>query len=69
MESVQGPHTCTRTRAETTRSKDGHLGEGERLTTDAPHDGAMRQPGDVLRPPRQHETGARKSACCRRAGA
>ena len=48
---------------------DGQPGEGESLTPDAPHNGLRQSTGDVLLPPPQRATLARKSARCRGAGA
>ena len=67
--TVFGPHTHTPAptgcewRTPTARPVGGQFGEGERLTTDAPHNGG-RPPGNALRPPPQRATPARKGARC-----
>ena len=65
-----GPHThtpaptaCDRW-SPTTRPVGGQFGEGERLTTDAPHNGEGTPPGDALPPPPQRATPACKGARC-----
>ena len=40
------------------------VGEGQRLTLDAPHNGGRHPPGDALPPPPQRATPARKGARC-----
>ena len=42
----------------------GQSGEGERLTSDAPHNGRRHPPGDALPPPPQRATPARNGARC-----
>ena len=42
----------------------GQLGEGERLTSDALHNGGRHPPGDALLPPPQRAMPARKGARC-----
>ena len=42
----------------------GQSGEGERLTSDAPHNGGRHPPGDALPPPPQRATPARRGARC-----
>ena len=42
----------------------GQFWEGERLTTDAPHNGGRHPPGNALPPPPQRATPARKGARC-----
>ena len=44
--------------------EDGRLGEGQRLTTGAPHNGGKHPPGDALPPPPRRATPARKGARC-----
>ena len=67
---VLGPHTHTTAppacgwRTPTARQVGGQFREGERLTTDAPHNGGRHPPGDALPPPRQRATPARKGARC-----
>ena len=51
-------------RTPTARPVGGQSGEGERLTTDAPHNGGRRPPGDALPPPPQRAMPARKGARC-----
>ena len=46
------------------RPMGGQFGEGERLTTDAPHNGGRQPPRNALPPPPQRATPARKGACC-----
>ena len=68
--TVQGPHTRTAAptargwRTPTARPEGGQSGEGERLTSDAPHNGERGPPGDALLPPPQRATPARKGARC-----
>ena len=69
--TVLGPHTRTPApttrgyRTPTARPEGGQLGEGERLTSDAPHNGERHPPpGDALPPPPQRATPARKGARC-----
>ena len=68
--TVLDPHTRTPAlaargrRTPTARPEGGHLGEGERLTSDAPHNGERHPPGDALPPPPQRATPARKGARC-----
>ena len=50
--------------APTARHDGGRPRERERLTSDAPHNGARHPSGGVLPPPPQHATPARKSAHC-----
>ena len=65
-----GPHTHTPTptargwRTPTARPVGGQSGEGERLTSDAPHNGGSHPPGDALLSPPQRATPARRGACC-----
>ena len=65
-----GPHTHTPAptargwRTPTARPVGGQFREGERLTTDAPHNGGRHPPGDALPPPPQRATPARKGARC-----
>ena len=65
-----GPHTHTPApttrgwRTPTARPVGGPSGEGERLTSDAPHIGGRHPPGDALPPPPQRATPARKGARC-----
>ena len=42
----------------------GQSGEGQRLTSDAPHNGGRHPPGDALPPPPQRATPARKGTRC-----
>ena len=44
--------------------EDGRLGEGQRLTPGAPHNGGKHPTGDALPPPPQRATPARKGARC-----
>ena len=68
---VLGPHTRT-DRTRDTRvaepwlpaPEDGQSGEGQRLTSDAPHHGGGRPPGDALPPTPQRATPARKGTRC-----
>ena len=68
--TVLGPNTHTPAptargrRNRTARPVGGQSGEGQRLTTDAPHNGGRHPPGDVLPPPPQRATPARKGARC-----
>ena len=69
--TVLGPHTHTPAptargwRTRTARPIGGQSGEGQRLTSDAPHTMAEGiPPGDALRPPPQRATPARKGARC-----
>ena len=68
--TVLGPHTHTAAptacgwRTPTARPVGGQFREGERLTTDAPHNGGRRPPGNALPPPPQRATPARKGARC-----
>ena len=66
-----GPHTHTPAptargwRTPTARPVGGQSGEGQRLTSDAPHNGGRHPPpGDALPPPPQRATPARKGARC-----
>ena len=65
-----GPHTRTPAptargwRTPTARPESGQSGEGERLTSDAPHNGERHPPGDAPPPPPQRATPARKGARC-----
>ena len=62
------PHTPAPTacgwRTPTARPVGGQFREGERLTTDAPHNGRRRPPGNALLPSPQRATPARKGARC-----
>ena len=69
--TVLGPHTHTPAptacgwRTRTARPVGGQFGEGERLTTDARHNGGRHPPpGDALPPPPRRATPARKGARC-----
>ena len=69
--TVLGPHTQTSAptargwRTPTARPVGGQSGEGERLTSDARHNGGRHPPpGDALLPTPQRATPARKSARC-----
>ena len=69
--TVLGPHTRTPAptacgwRTPKARPLGGQWGEGERLTSDAPHNGGMPPPpGDAIPPPPQQATPARKGAHC-----
>ena len=68
--TVLGPHTHTPAptacgwRTPTARPVGGKVGEGERLTTDAPHNGGRHPRGNALPPPPQRATLARKGARC-----
>ena len=65
-----GPHTHTSAptacewRTPTARAVGGQFREGERLTTDAPHNGGRHPPGNALPPPPQRATPALKGARC-----
>ena len=69
--TVLGPHTHTPAptacgwRTPTARPVGGQFGEGERLTTDAPHNVGRHPPGIALPPTRQRGTPARRGARCR----
>ena len=64
--TVLGPHTnmpaptACGWRTPTARPVGGQSGEGERLTSDAPHDGGRHPPGNALPPPPQRATPPRK---------
>ena len=62
------PHTPATTacgwRTPTARPVGGQFGEGECLTTDAPHNGGRHPPRNALLPPPQRATPARKGASC-----
>ena len=68
--TVLGPHTHTPAptargwRTPTARPVGGQLGEGQRLTSDAPHSGGRPPPRDALPPSPQRATPARKGARC-----
>ena len=68
--TVLGPHTPTPAptargwRTPTARPVGGQSREGERLTTDTPHNGGRHPPGNALPPPPQRATPARKGARC-----
>ena len=68
--TVLGPHTHTPAPTAcgwltpTARPVGGQFGEGECLTTDAPHNGGRHPPGNALPPPPQRATPARKGARC-----
>ena len=68
--TVLGPHTHTPAptacgwRTPTARPVGGQFREGQRLTTDAPHNGGRHPPGNALPPPPQRATPARKGARC-----
>ena len=65
--TVLGPHTHTPApaargwRTPTARPVGGQSGEGQRLTSDAPHNGGRHPPGDALRPPPQRATPAARA--------
>ena len=69
--TVLGTHTHTPAptarwwRTATARPVGRQSGEGQRLTSDAPHNGGRHPPGDALPPPPQRATRARKGARCR----
>ena len=74
MDSVEGPQTCTCTRAKKRATGPGHPPQGQavrRGTVPASRRPEYRRqaPGDVLLPPLQRATPARESAHYRRAGA
>ena len=66
--TVLGPHTHTPAttacwcQTPMARPVSGQFGEGERLTTDAPHNSGRHPPGKALPPPPQRATPARKGA-------
>ena len=68
--TVLGPHTHTPAptargwQTPTARPVGGQSGEGERLTSDAPHNGGRHPRGNALPPPPQRATPARKGARC-----
>ena len=68
--TVLGPHTHTPAptargwRTPTAGPVGGQSGEGQRLTSDAPHNGGRHPPRDALPPPPQRATPARKGARC-----
>ena len=68
--TVLGPHTHTPAptacgwRTPTARPVGGQFGEGERLTSDAPHNVGRHPLGNALPPPPQRATLARKGARC-----
>ena len=68
--TVLDPHTHTPAptargwRTPTARPVGGQSGEGQRLTSDAPHNGGRNPPGDALPPPPPRATPARKGARC-----
>ena len=69
--TVFGPYTHTPaptargSRTPKARPVGGQSGEGQRLTSDAPHNGGRHPPpGDALPPPPQRATPARKGARC-----
>ena len=69
--TVLGPHTHTPaptargSRTPTARPAGGQTGEGQRLSSDAPHTIVeSTPPGDALLPPPQRATPARKGALC-----
>ena len=68
--TVLGPHTHTPVprargcRTQTARPVGGQAGEGERLTSDAPHNGGRPPPADALPPAPQRARPARKGARC-----
>ena len=68
--TVLGPHTDTPAptacgwRTPTARPVGGQFGEGQRLTTDAPHNGGRHPPRNALPPTPQRATPARKDARC-----
>ena len=68
--TVLGPHTHTPAptacgwRTSTARPVGGQFREGERLTSDAPHNSGRHPPGNALPPPPQRVTPARQGARC-----
>ena len=66
--TVLGPNTHTTAptargwQTPTARQVGGQSGEGERLTSDAPHNGGRHPPGDAFPPAPQRATPARKGA-------
>ena len=68
--AVMGPHTQTPAptacglRTPIARAVGGQSGEGERLTSDATHNGGRHPPGNALLPHPQRATPARKGARC-----
>ena len=68
--TVLGPQTHTPAptargwRTPTARPVGGQSGEGQRLNSDAPHNGGRHPPRDVLPPPPPRATPARKGARC-----
>ena len=68
--TVLGPHTHTPAptargwQTPTARPVGRQSGEGQRLTSDAPHNGGRHPPGEALPPPPQQATPARKGARC-----
>ena len=68
--TVFGPHSHTPAptapgwRTPTARPVGGQSGKGQRLTSDAPHNGGRHPPGDGLPLPPQRATPARKGARC-----
>ena len=68
--TVLGPHTHTPAttacgwRIPTARPVGGQFGEGQRPTTDAPHNGGRHPAGNALLPPPQRATPAPKGARC-----
>ena len=68
--TVLGPHTHTPAptargwRTPTARPVGRQSGEGERLTSDTPHNGGRHPPGDAPLPARPRATPARKGARC-----
>ena len=68
--TVLGPHTHTPAptargwRTPTARAVGAQSGEGQRVASDAPHNGGRHPPGDALPPAPQRATPARKGARC-----
>ena len=68
--TMLGPHTHTHTptargwRTPKARPVGGQSGQGQRLTSDAPHNGGRQPPRDTPPPPPQRATPARKGARC-----
>ena len=67
--AARSPHRACGPRGQcwtpTARPVVGQSGEGQRLTSDAPHNGGRHPPpGDALPPPQQRATPARKGARC-----